>query len=126
MFDLPEIMRLAQGMARHASARQGVIAENIAHSNTPGFRARDLPEFGKIYMQDRKLRATRAGHLDFAPGQMVFRSAPDATVPSVSPNGNTVSLEREMMRATRNRQAHDMALAIYGSARTIMRTSFGK
>ncbi|MGY6697032.1 MAG: FlgB family protein [Roseinatronobacter sp.] len=126
MFDLPEIMRMAQGMARHASARQGLIAENIAHANTPGFRARDLPEFGKVYMQDHKLQATRPGHLDFASGHMAFRPAPDSAVPSVSPNGNTVSLEREMMRATLNRQAHDMALAIYGSARTIMRTSLGK
>ena len=126
MFDLPEIMRMAQGMARHASARQGVIAENIAQSNTPGFRAQDLPEFGAVYAQDGKLCATRPDHLDHGPGQMAFRPAPDTAVPSVSPNENTVSLEREMMRATRNRQAHDMALAIYGSARTIMRTSLGK
>ena len=126
MFDTPQIMRLAQGMARHAAARQGVIAENIAHADTPGYRARDLPAFAATLGQDRGLVATRRGHVQPAAQARPFTPMPDSTAPAVSPDGNTVSLEREMMRAARNRQAHDMALAVYGSARAIWRASLGR
>ncbi len=124
MFDTPQIMRLAQGMARHAAARQGVIAENIAHADTPGYRARDVEPFAATL--DRGLAATRPGHIQPASQARSFTPIPDSTAPAVSPNGNTVSLEREMMRAARNKQAHDMALAVYGSARAIWRASLGR
>lgn len=124
MLEPPQIMRLAQDVARHAAARQGVIAENIAHADTPGFRARTLPDFAATLRQGGPMTATRASHIrDDARG---FRAVDDSSAPATSPNGNTVSLEREMMRAARNRQAHDMALAVYGSARAIWRSSLGR
>ena len=43
-----------------------------------------------------------------------------------SPNGNTVSLEGEMVKAAEARQSHDMALAIYRSTSDLMRTALGK
>ncbi len=126
MFDIPEVMRMAQGMARHAASRQVVIAENIAQADTPGYQARDLPDFGAVYAQDTGLKATRPGHITAASSTNGWRAQVDQDAPSVSPNGNTVSLEREMMRSVHNRQAHDMALSIYGSTRSILRTSLGR
>ncbi len=124
MFDTPDLMRVAQDLARHAGARQTVIAQNIAQADTPGFRARDIAPFQAHVAS--VLRVTRTTHLD-APTHAVRHSAqPDRTAPSLSPNGNSVSLEREMMRAAQTRQAHDMALATYGSARTILRTALGR
>jgi len=43
-----------------------------------------------------------------------------------SPNGNTVSLEAEMIRSTELRQQHDMAIGIYQKSLQIMRTSMGR
>lgn len=37
------LLRLASDLAAHAATRQSVIAENIAHADTPGYRARDIP-----------------------------------------------------------------------------------
>ena len=125
MFDIPDVMRMAQGMARHAAARQVVIAENIAHADTPGYRARDLPDFGKTYAQARAMAATRPGHLGAAFPNQPTSSVIDRDAPARAPNGNTVSLEREMMRAAQNRQSHDMALAVYSSARGILRAALG-
>jgi septal ring-binding cell division protein DamX len=39
MFDRLEIFSLASAQARHAAARQAVVAQNIANSDTPGYRA---------------------------------------------------------------------------------------
>ncbi|MFN4058284.1 MAG: flagellar basal body protein [Roseinatronobacter sp.] len=115
MFELPDIMRVAQQMARHSGARQVVLAENVANADTPGYRARDLPEFGAML---------RAGTLDRA----ALERAPvvDRNPVTRAPNGNTVSVEDQMMRAAQTRQSHDLALAVYSSARNILRTALGK
>ena len=123
MFEKLELTRMAQGMASHAGARLGVVAANIAHADTPGYKVRDLPGFAETYAQRGALRATRAGHLGASePG------VPEARIlrgPG-SPNGNTVNLETEMVRAVAVRQDHEMALAIYRSTSEIIRTSLGR
>lgn len=126
MFDIPDVMRMAQAKARHSAARQVVIAENIAQANTPGFRARDIAGFGETYRTNGELRATRSTHLDATGTNAGLRPFVDRTAPSYAPNGNTVSLEREMMRAATSRQSHDLALAVYSSARSVLRSALGR
>lgn len=116
MFDLPDIMRMAQQMARHSAARQVVLAENVANADTPGFRARDLPHFGAML---------RAGSLDGA-GALDGAAVIDRNAVTRAPNGNTVSLEDQMLRAAQTRQSHELALAVYSSARNILRTALGR
>ncbi len=65
MFEKLEIFRMAGAMAQHATARQSVIAENIAQADTPGYKARDVAPFAQTYKADdsQQMRKTRAGHL---------------------------------------------------------------
>ncbi|MEX3017517.1 FlgB family protein [Gymnodinialimonas hymeniacidonis] len=117
MFDRLEIFQLAGGLARHSAARQAVVAQNIANADTPGYRARDVADFAETW---RNMTAeNRLGH-----GDMPMRVL-DAGTPA-SPNGNTVSLEFEMLRGIEAQRAHDRALRVYGSAMTILRTSIGR
>lgn len=44
----------------------------------------------------------------------------------LSPNGNTVSLEVEMVASAEVQGAHDRALAIYGSGLNILRAGLGR
>lgn len=121
MLEIPAIMRLSQAMARHAAERQVVISQNVANADTPGFRARDVEPFGAFVQRPGVADAARTGQWqDMA--QIRRFETPDPQ----SPNGNSVSLEREMMRAAETRQAHDMALAVYGSARGILRAALGR
>ena len=128
MFERIEIFQMAQGLARHASARQSAVAENIANVNTPGFKQRDIAAFATLFgdgAQPVALRATRPGHFGeaggFAPPRAeIVRGA------SEDPSGNSVSLETEIVKAAELRQQHDMALSIYQSAMTILRTSLGR
>jgi flagellar basal-body rod protein FlgB len=117
MFDRLEIFTLASMQARHAAARQSVVAQNIANSDTPGFRAKDITEFGDI-LRDMQRRPERAR------GDLSIRTQ-DAGTPA-SPNGNTVSLELEMLRGIEAQRAHSRALRVYGSALEILRTSLGR
>lgn len=127
MFDKLEIFKMAQGMATHAAARQSVLSQNIANADTPGYRAKDVAAFADIYREAPKtgsLRQTRDGHLSSSTTDSV--SAQFAVEASVAPNGNSVSLEEEMVKAAETKGQHDTALAIYKSALGIMRSSIGK
>jgi len=45
MFQNLDVFRTAMAMARHAGTQQAYSAQNIANADTPGYRARALPEF---------------------------------------------------------------------------------
>lgn len=125
MFELPDVMRVAQTMARHAATRHGVIAQNIAQADTPGYKAQDIAPFrDAIAAQGPK--ATRATHINGSAAAADFAPITDRAAPNFAPNGNTVSLEREMMRAAETRQSHDLALAVYSSTRGILRAALGR
>ncbi|WP_050526130.1 FlgB family protein [Pseudorhodobacter aquimaris] len=125
MLEKLELTRMAQSLASHAGQRMGVIAQNVAHADSPGYKARDLPDFATTYadQHDQGLRTTRAGHLG--------ASGPSTIEPMIlrgpsSPNGNSVSLEAEMVKAATVRQDHDMALAIYSSTSDILKLALGR
>ena len=115
MFENLEIFDLAAARARHAATRQGVIAQNVANADTPGYRAQDIQPFEEIF--DR---------LD--PGNRAFDTALERRMNApgaVSPNGNSVSLEMEMVRSVEAQRSHSRALMVYQSAMTVLRTSLG-
>jgi flagellar basal-body rod protein FlgB len=64
---------------------------------------------------------SRAGHLaGLTQTGSAARQTYAATEPS--PNGNTVSLEEEMLQSAEVQREHDRALAIYKHGLTILRT----
>lgn len=124
MFETLEINRMAHSLAKHAGARMGVIAQNIANADTPGYLAKDLPDFA-IFYQDHgnDLRHNRVGHMlgsQFDPGTALIRQDES------SPNGNSVSLETEMVKSAEARQQHDMALSVYNASSSLLRVALGR
>ncbi len=126
MFEKLQITAMAQSMASHAGARMGLIAQNVANADTPGFKAMDLPSFAEAYRaaDPLALRQTRAGHLaEFEAPTLI---QPRRSGGAEAPNGNSVSLEEEMVKAASARQDHEMALAIYRNTSDIIRASLGR
>lgn len=121
------LLDMAQALARHAGNRQAVVARNVANANVAGYRSQDLATFAESYRQaDRAdLTATRAGHLTGETAAGLVVSSVDSPG-ELSPNGNTVSLETEMVRSADIRQQHDLAISVYRSALGILRTSLGR
>ena len=107
MFEKLELTRMAQALAAHAGARMGLLAQNVANADTPGYKARDLPDFAQVF-------ASAAG------------AEPLLTKGAADPNGNSVSLEDQMVRMADVRQSHEMAMAIYRSTSGIVRAALGR
>lgn len=128
MFQNLSIFKMAHAMATHAGTRQAVVAQNVANADTPGYAARDITPFHDLVSSGPRVAgqvATRDGHLH---GQMSGAQADvfnrDGALSD--PNGNSVSLELEMLHSVATKRQHDRALAIYKSSMTILRTSLGK
>ena len=123
------LFNVASALARHAGTRQLVTARNIANSETPGYRAMDLPEFGESFRDGTSvpaLRTTRPGHLSVPLNGTGARPQTVAGGDDIAPDGNSVSLETEMVRAADLRHQHEMALSVYRSGIDLLRTSLGR
>lgn len=128
MFDQIDVMRMARESALHAVARQSVIARNLANADTPGFRAADVQSFAETYRDTAgafDMKATRAGHLTGSASVREPRLVADTGV-EAAPNGNTVSLEFELQRASSAKRQHDVSLAIYKTSLDVMRAALGR
>ena len=125
---------LIQTMARRldwASERQSVLAQNIANADTPNYRAQDVEAFATVMA-----RAASAGPLQpvrTAPDHMVGRSVEmDARIqammdtPEVSPSGNNVSLEQQLMELTDTAAQHRLALDLFRRHSAMIRSALGR
>lgn len=118
------LIDLASNVARHATTRHQVIAENVANADTPGYRARDIRDFQTTVKEVFMSRATRPGHAgagrdDHAPRAYELPLPP-------APNGNSVNLEDQAVRAVEAQSQHALALAVYAKAVDILRLGLGR
>ena len=128
MFQNLDVFRTAAALADYSGQRQAVIAENVANADTPGYLTRDIASFVESYRATGAAPAmqnTRPGHLtDTRPGGIVGKAT--ITRSEQSPNGNSVSIEEQMVAAIDAQRDHDKALAIYRHAMTVLRSAMGR
>lgn len=125
MYESLDIFRMSTAMARHAGARQAVIATNLANADTPDYAARSLPAFSEVWREGGAvtMRATRPGHILPEPG-LAARAGLRPT--EASPNGNTVTVEEELLASVEAGREHSRALAIWRHGIGLLRTSLGR
>lgn len=128
-----QILSLAEALAEHAARRQALVARNVAHADTPGHRAQDLAPFSETVAaraaqdgESLRPRATRPGHSGFADASGAEAEVVEnARTGAASPNGNTVSLEDQMVRAAEAKMQHDLALGVWRKSLDILRAAMG-
>ena len=108
--------------------RQRVLADNVANSDTPDFRPRDLvqPRFDGLIPAASAvaLMQTNPGHQTAADGADTFASKTSAF--QVQPGGNAVSLEEEMMKVAENQMDFQTVSALYGKSLDLIKMAVGK
>lgn len=127
MYQTLNLFQVSGAMAEHAGRRQAVVATNVANADTPRFQSMQMPSFQEVYAKDTfgAMRATRPGHIGVgADARMRVDATPTGSEPA--PNGNTVSLEDEMLAAVAVSREHNRALAIYRHGMTVLRAVVGQ
>jgi len=128
---LPLFQALNQKMKWHQS-RQSLLAENVANAETPGYRGRDLKAFSyadqmnSINMAKVSTRSTNEQHFSVAgqgPDQFGARKMNGF---EITPEGNAVVLEDEMMKVAGNQMDYQTATTLYTRSIKLIRTALGK
>ena len=131
--DLPTLSALRAKMQWHQE-RQRVLAENIANSDTPNFRPRDLvePKFDKnglpppgAPMGTLPMARTSASHMAAIGGGPSFPQDRRGGY-ETRPAGNAVNLEDEMLKVSQNQMDYAAATSLYSRSLNLLKTAIGK
>lgn len=109
------ILSHASALARHAALRHSVTAENVANADTPGYKARTLRAFDPAL-------ADRAEQGDESAARRLSEAVKMDTR-QASPDGNTVSIEEQLVQAVDAQGQHRAAMAIYKKTLELLRMS---
>tara|TARA_R110002124_G_scaffold63350_49_gene173695 strand:- start:4345 stop:4749 length:405 start_codon:yes stop_codon:yes gene_type:complete len=131
LMNMPVFTALTDKMRWH-QARQGLLAENVANAETPGYRGRDLKQFnfaenrGPFSSASVTTTATQPMHFSVGgEGGSAFNAQKMANF-EITPEGNGVSLEDEMMKVTTNMMDYQAATGLYQKSVKILRTALGR
>jgi flagellar basal-body rod protein FlgB len=129
LMDMPVFSALTDKMRWH-QVRQGLLAENVANAETPGYRGRDLRQFDFDQVQAGSsatisTAATQPMHYSVSSGAGGFDAQRMANF-EVTPEGNGVTLEDEMMKVTTNMMDYQAATSLYQKSVRILRVALGK
>ena len=130
--DFPVLAALRTKMQWHQE-RQRVLSENVANSDTPNFKPRDLvePKFdskgaavggagGSLAM----LR-TSAAHIA-PPGAADSFTANHNGIFETRPAGNAVNLEDQMLKVSANQMDYAAVTSLYSKSLSLLKTAIGK
>jgi flagellar basal-body rod protein FlgB len=130
--DIP-LFAMLKGRMGYLSARQRVIAENVANADTPGYTPRDIavPNFDQALRAAGSSGAAGAGGL--ARTNSAHLAGPGGAAqaspytPERSPDsetrldGNSVVLEEEMLKMAESRMSYDAAISFYQKSLNLLR-----
>lgn len=112
--------------------RQKVLAENVANANTPNYRPSDLApqSFRDLLKGSTGGRlapvATSPSHLGgVARGGGAFSPTRDK-VTEVSPTGNAVQIENQMMKVAETQADYTMTTNLYRKHLNMLKTAIGR
>lgn len=139
--NIPLLSALKDKM-RWLNTNQRVISENIAHANTPGYRAKQLDKADfSSFVEDI---SNDSGSLNASFKVPAYKGAPlpgggsvhstSSTVFTVSeqegneesPNGNSVVLEEEMIKLADNQMQYGVASRLYKKNISLIKMALGK
>ncbi|CAI9402483.1 Flagellar basal body rod protein FlgB [Pleomorphomonas sp. T1.2MG-36] len=133
MTDLP-VLQALKGKLRFHETRQKVLAENVANAETPGYRARDIkaPDFFRMAVEgerDEGVSTVLTSPMHIA-GPLIDNSTPFRPEKvggyEVTPDGNAVSLEDQMMKVTGNQMDFQTVTSLYQRSIGLLKTAVGK
>ncbi len=131
--DLPTLSALRTKMQWHQE-RQRVLAENIANSDTPNFKPRDLvaPKFDVAGAgvsggtASLPMMRTSNSHIGLSGGSGSSFASDARTGSETRPAGNAVNLEDEMQKVAANQMDYAAATSLYSRSLGLLKTAIGK
>jgi flagellar basal-body rod protein FlgB len=112
------LMALLTSKIAYLNQMQGVLAENVANADTPGFKARDLTPFtfdSALKQASFEMVTDDPRHITPASMSGVNAKSTKVKTNETLPSGNSVDLEQEMMKVSQNSVDYQTVTSIYKS-----------
>ena len=129
--DLPIFSALKARMHWHQT-RQKLLSQNVANSDSVGYKPRDLKSFGAAYASQEltaaasQPRITSPLHIGAADADEARFSANKGVGFETVPSGNSVSLEDEMTKLAENQMDYQQAISLYTKSMNYLKIALGK
>lgn len=123
---------------KHLAERQRVLAQNIANSETPGYKSREVnaPDFGDLLAQQGQAGAPHVsrpqvritggmaalGTRPVDAGNVVF----DRDISETKPDGNNVTLEDQLLRMGQVQADFTTMTNLYRKQQSLLKTALGR
>lgn len=120
----PDAMGDLQVAMRFRKAREAVIASNVAHADTPGYRRRDIAFEGIFEDARASLARTDPQHLPTRPADPA-EARVELGPKGTRPDGNGIDLDQELVEAHRNAAAFVDQANVLARLTTLVRTAIG-
>jgi flagellar basal-body rod protein FlgB len=137
--DQPQLTVGLGAAMRHLAERQRVIAQNIANSETPGYRANevDAPDFSGLLAATEGAGAPRVARprieltgalrsLGARPPATASAVHPDRNPVETKPDGNNVTLEEQLLKMGQVQADFAAVTKLYAKQQALMRTAIGR
>jgi flagellar basal-body rod protein FlgB len=130
--DMPMMNMLRERMS-WLNQRQGILSQNVANADTPGYAARDLKavDFEQTLKDEARqnaggLMVTNARHIAITPtSESGNFEETETPVSQDTPGGNTVAIEEEMIKVADTQAQYAAATNLYSKAFAMMKTAIG-
>lgn len=119
----------------YLTQRQGVIAQNIAQANTPGYKPKDVISFEEVLQKTGssmstgfKLTATSPMHMGGSSGgsKGLVRTVKESDVYEVKPSGNAVVLEQQVSQMSDTTTQYQIMTSLYKKTMGLLKTALGR
>lgn len=139
---VPSILAGITREMKHLADRQRVIAQNIANSETPGFKARDVaaPDFSELLAQQT---GGRGGSPSVARPRVMLTGAMSALgaraprggmggiqldhdVSETKPDGNNVTVEDQLLKMGQIQADFTIMTNLYRKQQSLLKTALGR
>ena len=117
----------------YLNQRQGIIAQNVANADTPGYRPKDLVEVDFSTMLKKEMggqnsvrvATTNEQHMPNAQAGIDPKSKKSRDTYEVAPAGNAVILEEQLMSAGQNAMDYNLMLNVMQKQVGLFRIALG-
>lgn len=136
MTDSPRLIQGITAAMRHLSDRQRVVAENIANSETPGYKARTIaaPDFGAMLNVSSGASQVARPTVAITSAMAALGARPpragnvvlDSAISETKPDGNNVTLEDQLLQMGQMQADFAALTNLYRKQMSLLKTAIGK
>ena len=121
----PTLTNNLYAASRYLSARQKILSQNIANSDTPKYVARDLQKADLTGGNDFSLFVANGKSYGTGSANLTARAKEDKTAYEITPDGNRISLEQQFVKVSETQEKFALINGLMRKWKNIKSTALG-